>query len=195
MALGRVLAGDVAASVMHGSACPVAIAPRGCGTDVLRRAVRTIGVGFDGSKESLDALRLAAAMARSIGATLHVREVTTLPPVLPSWPAFVETWSDTYRDRAAARVRMALVDVEGVDALGDAVLGVAALELPRFSGDVDVLVVASRGRGALRRVVLGSTAAALSHDSRCPLIVVPRGAGPLGARAPASAGEPAEASA
>jgi nucleotide-binding universal stress UspA family protein len=190
-AVGRVLAGDVAASTMHGCPCPVAIAPRGCATDVVQGALRTIGVGFDGSEESLHALRLAAAIARSTGGALHVREVATLPPVLSAGPAFDETWFDTYREEAAAHVRTALAGLEDVDAVGDAVIGVPALELARMADDVDLLVVGSRGRGPLRRVLLGSTAAALSHNSHCAMLVLPRGAAaPEGTATPS---RPAEA--
>ena len=191
--VGRVLAGDVATSTMHGSPCPVAIAPRGRATDMVRGTVGTIGVGFDGSEESLDALRLAAAIARSTGARLHVREVATLPTVLSAGPAFDETWFDTYREEAAAHVRSALAGLEDVDAGGDAVIGMPALELTRLSEDVDLLVVGSRGRGPLRRVLLGSTAAALSHDSHCPLLVLPRGAAALEGTASPSPGRPAKA--
>jgi nucleotide-binding universal stress UspA family protein len=183
-----VLAGDLTASTMHGSPCPVAIAPHGCAIDVARGTIGTIGVGFDGSEASLDALALAAAIARRTGATLHVREVATLPVVLSAGPAFDETWFDTYREEAAAHVRAALAGLEDVDARGDAVIGMPALELTRLSEHVDLLVVGSRGRGPLRRVLLGSTAAALSHESRCPLLVLPRGAAARWGTATPSAG-------
>ena len=52
----------------------------------------------------------------------------------------------------------------GVDELGD-------------QPGVDLLVVGSRGYGPLRRVLLGSTAAALIHHAKYPVIVFPRGAG------------------
>ena len=58
---GRVSSGSVAESVLAGAPSPVAIASRGYGrTD---RRLEAIGVGFDDSAESHDALRWAAARA------------------------------------------------------------------------------------------------------------------------------------
>ena len=48
-------------------------------------------------------------------------------------------------------------------------------ELLAFGDQVDLLVVASRGHGPLRRLLLGSTSAHLARSSRCPLLVLPRG--------------------
>ena len=47
--------------------------------------------------------------------------------------------------------------------------------LAAASGDLDLLVCGSRGYGPVRRVLLGSVSRRLSHEARCPLIVLPRG--------------------
>ncbi|MDQ3319968.1 MAG: universal stress protein [Actinomycetota bacterium] len=52
--LGRVLAGNVALQLLHGSPCAVAVAPRGFARSEPHLAV--IGVGIDGSDESTEAL-------------------------------------------------------------------------------------------------------------------------------------------
>jgi nucleotide-binding universal stress UspA family protein len=56
--------------------------------------------------------------------------------------------------------------------------------LAEASADVDLMVVGSRGHGALRRTLLGSTARRLVSGARSPLLVVPRGTAmdPLGLR-------------
>jgi nucleotide-binding universal stress UspA family protein len=63
----------------------------------------------------------------------------------------------------------------GVDATGGAVPAFAPEQLERVCDRVDLLVVGSRGYGAARRVVHGSTSDALLHSAHCPVLVVPRG--------------------
>ena len=62
--LGRVMPGTTGERLLHGSACPLAIAPAGWRGD----AIETIGAGFDGSPESLAALAAAATLADASGA-------------------------------------------------------------------------------------------------------------------------------
>jgi nucleotide-binding universal stress UspA family protein len=175
-AIGRVLFGDVAVGVLHGSPCPVAIAPRGTATAAVPRGPETIGVGFDGHDEARAALRFAAAFARDRGARLRALSVVTLPATLAATPAFDETWIDAYRDEADAHLERALAGLAGVKSAGAAVVGNPVVELSALSREVDLLVLGSRAWGAVRRAVAGSTAATLSHEARCPLLVLPRGA-------------------
>jgi nucleotide-binding universal stress UspA family protein len=48
--------------------------------------------------------------------------------------------------------------------------------LARESGQLDLLVVGSRGYGPLRAVLLGSLSSALVRGAQSPLVIVPRGA-------------------
>lgn len=81
-AQGRVRIGKRTRQLLEHVNCPIAIAPRGWHLPQSRRLGR-IGVGYDGSPESADALRYAAGIARAAGATLHVRGVVDdrLPPI------------------------------------------------------------------------------------------------------------------
>jgi nucleotide-binding universal stress UspA family protein len=47
--------------------------------------------------------------------------------------------------------------------------------LARESGQLDLLVVGSRGFGPLRAVLLGSVSSGLVRSAESPLVVVPRG--------------------
>jgi hypothetical protein len=47
---------------------------------------------------------------------------------------------------------------------------------PSALGQLDILVVGSRGYGPVRRLVLGSTADYLERHARCSLLVLPRAA-------------------
>jgi nucleotide-binding universal stress UspA family protein len=60
----------------------------------------------------------------------------------------------------------------GVD--GEARIGAVGEELVAFGLTVDLLVIGSRGYGALRRLMLGSTAHYLTGHARCPVVVLPR---------------------
>jgi len=54
-------------------------------------------------------------------------------------------------------------------------VGTAAEEIAVVAGDeaVDLIVIASHGRTALGRVLLGSTTEAVLHKAPCPVLVVP----------------------
>ena len=60
-----------------------------------------------------------------------------------------------------------------VDACALAVMGTPAHALLEVGQGAGVLVVGSRGEGALSRFVLGSVSAAVLHHARCPVAVVP----------------------
>ena len=68
---GRVLPGSTAERLLHGSPCPVAVAPKG----YTRRAGAEpgiVGCGFDGSQSAARALQAAERIAAATGARLRV---------------------------------------------------------------------------------------------------------------------------
>jgi nucleotide-binding universal stress UspA family protein len=144
----RVLGGDVAAGTLQGAPCAVAVAPPGFAE--ADRGLSTVGVGYDGSPEAREALRLAGRVARAAGAELTVVSVAPVPVA---------------EHEAAALA---------AGATFEAVAGRPAAELTRRSADLDLLVVGSRGHGPVRRLLLGSTSTRLVRDARCPVLVVPR---------------------
>jgi nucleotide-binding universal stress UspA family protein len=64
--VGRVLAGDVTSGALYGAPCPVAVAPRGLASR--NEVLRKVGVGYDGSPESPQALEFAHGIAEATGA-------------------------------------------------------------------------------------------------------------------------------
>jgi nucleotide-binding universal stress UspA family protein len=173
-AVGRVVVGSVADRVLHGAGCPVAIVPRGY---EMSPAPGRIGVAFVDTPEGRSALAAGAALAARSGAALDV--VTAVSP-LDSSVALVAPLDDSVERAAAERVARAAVDrldvaVETtVTAVAEATVGALA----RRSAVWDVLVCGSRGYGPLRTVLLGSVSRSLSHQARCPLLVLPRDATP-----------------
>ena len=173
-AIGRVVVGDVALGSLHRSPCPVAIAARGMG-DRDAAPLTRIGVGFDGTQESRQALALAAALANSARVQLELRCAATTPI-----PLFAEAaWADgaivDYHLEAEELISRTLAELD-VDAVGKAVVGDPVETLVELTHRVDLLVVGSRGWGPIRRILLGSTAARLIREAACSVLVVPRGA-------------------
>ena len=170
--IGRVLAGDDAVATLHGSICPVAVAPRGLASREWK-PVRRIGVGFDSGPEAQQALALATALARACGASLELRSV-----VLPAYPVDLSYDTDAL-ERSKAIVQKQLDETIAelpVDATGEVSAGSPVDALTDLSTAVDLLVVGSRCWGPVRRTIVGSTTARLVREAHCPVLVLPRGA-------------------
>ncbi len=84
--LGRVFLGSVASSLLHGAACPVAVAPRGYATEDHELPLRMIAVAYDGTRESRIALQRAETLALALGASLRLLTVVRPPRATP-YPA------------------------------------------------------------------------------------------------------------
>jgi nucleotide-binding universal stress UspA family protein len=186
--VGRLLIGDVGRSALHGSPCPVVVVPRGGAPEHLA----SIAIGYDGSPEAQAALVLAAGLAREASAHLRVVTVAGQPPemITPMYPYTVraEDWRGYAEEELLHARRMA--EGAAADARGDAEVDVTsghpAHELVSVSASVDLMVVGSRGWGAARQVLLGSTSNRLMHHAECPVLVVPRGTAETAGDAPAA---------
>lgn len=172
--LGRVLVGDDAHAALGGIASAVAVAPA-AHAELDNAHFHRIGVGFDGSPESRHALEVARGIAAETGAFLSAFEAVTLPlSAFGPGPVPLSDAVAVLVDEARARIA-ALGGVEP-----HAGYGHAAEELTAYSASVDLLIVGSRGYGPLGRLVHGSTSQHLARTARCPLLVLPRAAGPAG---------------
>jgi aminopeptidase len=142
----------------------------------------TVLVAVDYSDASVEALRVADAVARRDGASLTVCHVLPRPPMVsPLFPHYV-AMPDTETSRAQ--------EIEAAERLDDLVrentprapeaytvlvpwgdASQAVVELAEQRG-VDLLVVANRGAGGLARWALGSVAAHVAAHARCPVLLV-----------------------
>jgi len=172
-AVTALLLGSVARSVVPRSACPVVVVRQAHPGDGGGQVV----VGVDHPMTSDAALRFAVEAARSRGVGLvvvHAWHDTVVgaerlladyaPTVVAAhlrWLADqVQPWRDKYPDLVICEVvRMH----QPAATLLDAAVGAA------------LLVVGSRGRGALCGLVLGSVGQTLLHHATCPVAVVPPG--------------------
>ena len=145
--VGRILAGSVSESLLHGSPVPVLTAPHGYAEAPSASASgpRTIAVGYDGGAESRQALAYGEAIAAQTGATLDV--LTVQRPVDPVGGAIAYTMSlpqdvDEIQRQAlhevdpAIHLRRQALDGQAADAIAEA-----------CRHGVDLLVLGSRGYG------------------------------------------------
>jgi nucleotide-binding universal stress UspA family protein len=180
-AFGRVASGSTAERLLHGSGCPVAVAPRGYRqrvTDKLRR----VGVAFVDTPDGHEAVRYAADLAARSGLPLTLFSVVgvhinwfvpeAVRPEEETVPIEVRKDYQEALDRALAGLP------EGVQASGELLYGEVVDELSMVGErGVDLLVCGSRGYGPVRRVLLGTVSAALVRQASVPVLVVPRGGG------------------
>jgi nucleotide-binding universal stress UspA family protein len=177
---GTVLAGTVGVRLLHGSSCPVGVAPRGL-ADAGQWSPATVGIAYDGTPEARAALEEARRVA--LDARLTVK-VISIAEVISSPHETVDP--DTFRLASEERAqewlheaRVALHDDFTV--VTKLAVGDPERELEAASVGLDLLVLGSRGYGPVRRVLLGSVSSHLVEHCSCPLIVVPRGSNVTGA--------------
>lgn len=176
--LGRVAPGSVAEHLLHGAPCAVAVAPGGYAGESEHR-LRVIAVAYDGSRHSRAAVDWAVELGQQADATLKVISV-----VVPLGTPFAFGGAAYYYleadESAHEQTRRALTDlVAGLPgrlrAQDRLRKGNAAEEIvAECSANADLLVVGSRGYGAVRRALLGSVSAELIRSAPCPVVVVPQ---------------------
>jgi nucleotide-binding universal stress UspA family protein len=166
-ALGRTFLGDDSQGTLNGAPCPVSIAP--AGYLETQDQLAHVGVGYDASPESGQALALARRIAAHHGSAIRALSVVSLQsipygePIPVDWPEVAQGLVDGERKR--------FQEVDDVD--GDASYGEPSEELARFSEELDLLIVGSRGYGPMGRLLNGSTSTYLARRTQCPLLVVP----------------------
>ena len=181
--MGRTYPGSTGDRLLQGSACPVAVAPRGLRESPPAR-LATIAVAFLDTPEARQALDAGVALAERVGARLRL--VSVLPPPAEVYlPLVGRDAEEAFVARTRELFRQALTDAlarVGGRVEADAELlegGVVDALATLDRRDADLLVCGSRGYGPLRRVLLGGVSARLLRRSALPLLVVPRtGEGP-----------------
>ena len=176
--IGRIVVGGTGERLLSGASAPVAVAP--AGYTAAGRGIQTLGCGFDGSREAQRALAWAAELARAASAQLRVLSV--YEPTLPASLAVggglaTASINDVLRRECKEDLTQAVARLDpDIDASEKLLEGDARELLARESGELDLLVVGSRGYGPLRAVLLGSVSSALVRSAQSPLVVLPRAA-------------------
>jgi nucleotide-binding universal stress UspA family protein len=179
--VGRVMSGSTAERLLHGSGCPVAVAPRGYRRH-RSKPIDAIGVAFIDTPDGHEAVRVAADLAARAHLPLTVYTVIALhrnwlrpEAVEPDAAVVPEEITRAYREPLD---RVVAAPPDGVRATGQLLFGEVVDELSvAAERDVDLLVCGSRGYGPVRRVLLGTVSASLVRQASVPVLVVPRGGG------------------
>jgi len=176
-AIRRMFLGSVSLAVARHAPCSVLVVR---GTP---RPVKRVLVGIDGSPDALAAARFLASLAL---ADASVKLVAVLePPATPADVVMTPQLVDAVQRTQEARreeLRRALADagavLKGVAASVDAsvVEGHPGSVLVKTAaeGNHDLIVVGSRGLGAMQRLLLGSVSETVLHEARCPVLIVKR---------------------
>jgi nucleotide-binding universal stress UspA family protein len=175
---GRVIPGSVGDRLLSGAPCSVAVAPRGYAA-ATPGPHRVIGIGYDGEAEADRALELAQGLAQATASKLRL--ITVAPSIVALEPGRIAHTAPGYARFLQEHLRDQLA-LAG-DSLDPAIErelefdeGDAAEVLCAGSETLDLLVLGSRGYGAIRRVLLGGTASRVMRGAQCPVVVVPRSA-------------------
>lgn len=139
--------------------------------------MKKILAAVDGSDASVHAARLGLQLADAMGAQvtlIYVREPVILPlapAMLPAtpFPGLAEADHAASRavlhDVALALGRPALAAVHRFGPPADTIADFAE------EAGFDLVVVGNKGRGAVRRMLVGSTADRLAHVCRVPVLI------------------------
>jgi nucleotide-binding universal stress UspA family protein len=158
--------GSVSRQLCEHAPRPVTVVRRGVEASPV---LRTILVGADGSDDAARAMVFAGRLATDVGAELLVVNATgsrdaqrERPVELDTRREWVEEWCAPLR-QAGVPYRIEVVRGDPRSTVMDAARDAAA----------DLVVVGSRGRGVVTKMVLGSVAASLVERSEVPVTVLP----------------------
>ncbi|GAA2780279.1 MULTISPECIES: universal stress protein [Mycolicibacterium] len=133
----------------------------------------------DGSPESKVAVDWAARDAALLGLPVHLVHVLSSPvvmtfPEVPIPAGYLQWQEDSAHEvleQASKVVAEATVD-RPVEVTTEIASGSTVPTLVDLSKDARLIVVGSRGRGALARGLLGSVSTGLVHHAHCPVAII-----------------------
>jgi nucleotide-binding universal stress UspA family protein len=140
-----------------------------------------IMVAFDGSKDSVSAVRIAATLTAKFGADLTVVHVFGSPSVglsaasgmpLPDYSELEDAARAAGQKILAAGVGVATES--GVKARGELKESPSVVEaLVEYAAKekVDLIVVGTRGMTGFKKLILGSVSSGLVSHAHCPVLV------------------------
>jgi nucleotide-binding universal stress UspA family protein len=140
-----------------------------------------IVIATDGSESAQEALEFGLELAEEQSATAFVVHVAPAVDVLPcagfAVPAPTVPHELDEQDQVPLREAAEIAARRPIEIKTELLLGNAADEIVAFADsiDADLIVLGSRGHGAIASALLGSVSRDVLHESRRPVLVV-RGA-------------------
>ena len=182
----RALMGSVSDSVVRHAHCPVLVVRGGeSGRAVLLS--KKIFLATDGSEDAVLAARTAAGLAQKMGSELHA--VYVRPRIVPHHPGYyvgpeVEEHAQQKEQKMLDAEAQTLLDAQAEEVRG-AGGNVARAHLRVGRSDEEIIALAeeigagliamgSRGRGGIRRTLMGSVSDSVVRHAHCPVMVVRR---------------------
>jgi nucleotide-binding universal stress UspA family protein len=160
-ALDRILIGSVSSELAHSAGCPVVVVP----DDAALAGTGPVVAAYDGSPDSLRAARHGAALAVRLGRELVLVHVAA--------PDADDARADAQLSRelndALAVIRPAPLNASIAIANGDPAERLSELAHERGAA---LLVLGTRGRGAVTSALLGSVSAAVVRRGGQPTVLV-----------------------
>lgn len=143
-------------------------------------SIKKILVPLDGSDSSFRAARYAVSLARMAGAEITCVHAIVNPPYIDYKTAglmisqyieeakkHAEGWYEDVRDMGGKEgVRVSSETIMDVASIADSVVNYAS------EHKVDLIVIGTRGRSAVKRFLLGSVASGVVSHAECPVLVV-----------------------
>jgi nucleotide-binding universal stress UspA family protein len=180
----RLFLGSVTEKVIRKAACPTLVVPPRA-PDVSPDApvqFRRILCPVDFSASSLDALAYAIDLAEEADARLTLLHAVEIPPILNQEPSVVEVDLPRFREAAAGEARRRLHNLIPEQARTYCTVETAVVEGRAYreilrqanQQQSDLVVMGVHGRGAIDRLVFGSTTHHVIRAAPCPVLVVRR---------------------
>jgi nucleotide-binding universal stress UspA family protein len=169
--IGSVFPGSVGGRVLDGAPCGVAITPRGLADRDF--SIQTIAVGYDGSRASVTALKLAVGLAERTDASLLILGAVEISIGIAGFetrqsPGFQQAQMERHLQRALESVPST------VPAESRLLFGEPAEMIVEAANEVDLLILGSQGSyGLIPRLMLGSVGAAVVRGAPRATLITP----------------------
>ncbi|HXZ24162.1 MAG TPA: universal stress protein [Methanomassiliicoccales archaeon] len=136
------------------------------------RQIKKILAAVDGSKCSNEAAKFAAEIAMKYGSDLTILHVYVPPETTRELPAHPKPEQATQRLEESERmVRETGIAPKTLLEVGNPAIAI----LNESKNGYDLIVMGSRGLGAVEGFLLGSVTSRVAHHTTIPLLIVPPG--------------------
>lgn len=140
--------------------------------------IRKILVGTDGSDHAGKAIRYAGELAAHCGAEIVVVAVSTPGPVPVDLQDFAQSEDMSHTDvyEAVVRSGAVLAEKSGAGNVSSQILSgdpATAMVEAAIAVEADLIVLGSRGHGAITGILLGSVSRKVLHLAKLPTLIVP----------------------